>query len=56
MEGSRLEEITRVSEHRLTQWSDYIQSFVRYEQKEFEEMLERWMEWGDGTADGSCSA
>ncbi|MEK3669440.1 response regulator [Paenibacillus sp. FSL R10-2771] len=48
MEGSRLEEITRVSEQWLTRWSDNTQSFVRYEQKEFEEMLERWTEWGTG--------
>lgn len=48
MEGSRLEEITRVSGQWLSEWSDSLQSFVRYEQKEFEERLERWIEWGTG--------
>lgn len=43
-----MEEITRVSEQWLTDWSDYLQSFVRYEPKEFEERLERWTEWGTG--------
>ncbi|WP_054942572.1 response regulator [Paenibacillus ihuae] len=39
-------EITRVSERVVSEWSNQIQSFIRYEQKEFEEMLECWTEWG----------
>lgn len=48
MDGNSWPEITRVSERLISDWSDQIQSFVRYEQKEFEEMLVRWTEWGTG--------
>ncbi|MNO17302.1 putative response regulatory protein [compost metagenome] len=48
MEVNSWTEITRASELVLSGWSDQVQSFVRYEQKEFEEMLERWTEWGAG--------
>ncbi|WP_419873282.1 response regulator transcription factor [Candidatus Pristimantibacillus sp. PTI5] len=48
MDGNSWPEITRVSERLMSDWSDQIQSFVRYEQKEFEELLDRWMEWGTG--------
>ncbi|BCG57111.1 response regulator transcription factor [Paenibacillus sp. URB8-2] len=47
-DGNAWPEITRISERLLSDWFDQIQSFVRYEQKEFEEMLERWTEWGTG--------
>ncbi|MDQ0195157.1 response regulator transcription factor [Paenibacillus wynnii] len=46
MDGNSWLEITRDSERLISDWSDQIQSFVRYEQKEFEEMLVRWTEWG----------
>ncbi|WP_410514222.1 response regulator [Paenibacillus sp. BR2-3] len=48
MDGNSWPEIIRVSERLLSDWSDQIQSFVRYEQTEFEEILNRWTEWGTG--------
>ncbi|CAM4515769.1 two-component system response regulator YesN [Paenibacillus endophyticus] len=48
MDGNSWPEITRVSERLMFDWSDKIRSFVRFEQKEFEELLDRWMEWGTG--------
>ncbi|KWX83531.1 hypothetical protein AMQ83_31125 [Paenibacillus riograndensis] len=46
MDASSWTEITRISERIVSDWSNQIQSFIRYEQKEFEAMLERWTEWG----------
>ncbi|WP_372662442.1 response regulator [Cohnella sp.] len=48
MNGNSWPEITRVSERLISEWSDQIQSFVRYEREEFEAMLGRWTEWGTG--------
>ncbi|WP_025699434.1 response regulator [Paenibacillus durus] len=47
-DGNRWPEIARTSERWLTEWSDRIESFTRYEQKPFEELFERWTEWGRG--------
>ncbi|AIQ11032.1 response regulator [Paenibacillus durus] len=45
-DGNAWPEIARASERWLSEWSERIESFTRYEQKPFEELLECWTEWG----------